>query len=211
MQRKFELIHGDCLEVMKDIPDGSVDAVITDPPYGMGIANMTLGNGKNQIYRGRDDWDSKPPPPRFFTWATSREHPVIIWGGNYFAEWLNNSRCWLVWDKGTGKNDFADCELAWTNQDVVVKKFFKSWVGANAKDGRERVHPTQKPVSLMKWVLGLFTEEGDTILDPFMGSGTTGVACAELGRNFIGIEIDKDYFEIAKKRVELAYAQKVMF
>ncbi len=201
---KVELHLGDCLEFMRTMPDKSVDAVITDPPYGIMVTKMRLGNGKRVIYRGNSEWD-KPLNSKYISEILRISKQTIIWGGNYFVEYLTNSRCWLVWDKHTGANSFADCELAWTNLDKVVKKFDKSWVGANAKDTPIRVHPTQKPVELMRWCIDMV--EGATILDPFMGSGTTGVACVQTGRNFIGIEIDPEYFSIAEKRIEEAQEQ----
>ena len=190
----IDIYCGDCLEIMPLLP--KVDLVVTDPPYGIGADKMTLGNGKNVIFRGDENWDSKPGniQPILDMKVNS-----IIWGGNYFN--VPPSRCWLVWDKGTGDNDFADCELAWTNKDSVVKKFFKSWVGANAKDRGQhhRVHPTQKSTSVIKWSIQMF--ESTLLLDPFLGSGTTLVACKELKRNGIGIEINEKYCEIAKKRL----------
>ncbi len=204
----YTLHMGDCLEYMRTLPAGSVDAVITDPPYGIGANRMTLGNGYKPIYRGVSDWDAIAPSPTCFAEMQRVSRIQIIWGGNYFADRLPVGRGWLVWDKLTGANDYADCELAWTNFDSVIKKYTRSWVGANAKDTRERSHPTQKPVALMRWCLDMAKVPlGATILDPFMGSGTTGVACMQTGRNFIGIEIDPGYFAIAKKRIEDAAAQ----
>jgi DNA modification methylase len=133
----------------------------------------------------------------------------IVWGGNYFC--LSPSRCWLVWDKGTGENSFADAELAWTNIDSVVRLLKHGWVGINARDGgEERGHPTQKPARLMFWCLER-VPPASTVLDPFMGSGTTGVACAQLGKSFTGIERERKYFDIACERISLAQAQGQMF
>ena len=200
------LYLGDCLEILPTLE--KVDAVITDPPYGIGANKMTLGNGKQKIERGALDWDAEPPSPKFFELSGLAAPIQIYWGGNYFG--LPRARCWLVWDKCTGANDFADCELAWTNLDMVVKKKVIPWVGANAKDTPSREHPTQKPVELIAWCIGL-AKSAQTILDPFMGSGTTGVACANLGRKFIGIEIEPKYFEIACERITNAYRQERLF
>ena len=203
----YELHLGDCLEVMRGMPAGSVDAVITDPPYGIGVNRMTLGNGKTAIYRGSDDWDRQSPPPQYFEEILRVSRYQVIWGGNYFSDRLPISRCWLVWDKLTGKNDYADCELAWTNFDAVVKKYTRLWLGANAKDTLERHHPTQKPVDLMMWCAEKMPK-GAVIFDPFMGSGTTGVAALQTGRRFVGIEIDPGYFATAQRRIEQAAMQQ---
>ena len=189
------IYHGDCREILLTL--GPVDLVLTDPPYGIGVTRMTLGNGNRKVFRGSEAWDDSTPD---LSWVISSGLPAIVWGGNYFQ--LPPSRCWFVWDKGTGSNDFADCELAWTNLDSTVRKYFQSWVGANAKESydKDRFHPTQKPVGLMKWCLNRL---GDgLILDPFMGSGTTLVAAKNLNRLAIGIEIEERYCEIAAKRLQ---------
>lgn len=129
-------------------------------------------------------------------------------GGNYFG--LPPSRCWLVWDKCTGENSYADAELAWTNIDRAVKLKRLAWVGANAKDTPERLHPTQKPVAVMQWCIQQLSNP-QTILDPFMGSGTTGVAAVKMGRKFIGIEREQKYFDIACERIYNAYRQNTLF
>jgi DNA modification methylase len=201
------VVEGDCLELMKALPDGCVDAVITDPPYGIGAHKMTLGNGKRVVFRGSGEWDARPADVIPFSVLPI---PVIIWGGNYFD--LPPSRCWLVWDKGTGDNDYADCELAWTNRDAVVKKYFRSWVGANAKETWEpdRYHPTQKPVGLMEWCIKQ-AGEPEIILDPYGGAGTLGVAAKRLGKHFLIFELSPEYCAIARKRIALVEAQPNLF
>ena len=201
------LYLGDCLDILPTLP--KVDAVITDPPYGIGVGSMTLGNGKKRIDRGEIDWDAAPPSEALISMiAMSAAREAILWGGNYFG--LPAARCWLVWDKCTGDNSFADAELAWTNLDRVVKLKRLAWVGNNAKDTPERLHPTQKPVAVMAWCIAQTTGIG-SILDPFMGSGTTGVAAARMGRSFIGIEREPSYFDIACRRIEDAQRQAPMF
>jgi site-specific DNA-methyltransferase (adenine-specific) len=191
---------GDCRDVLPGLTD--VDLVLTDPPYGIGANRMTLGNGQRRIYRGEGDWDSRPAD---ISAIIALGVDTVIWGGNYFD--LPASRCWLVWDKGTGDNDYADCELAWTNRDGVVKRYLRSWVGANAKERQDgdRFHPTQKPIELMRWCLN-FYPNANCILDPFMGSGTTLRAAKDLGRRAIGIELEEKYCEIAVRRL----AQQVL-
>jgi site-specific DNA-methyltransferase (adenine-specific)/modification methylase len=202
------LYLGDCMDILPTL--GKVDAVITDPPYGIGADKMTLGNGKRKIERGDMEWDSSPPSNELMALIHSKADLHIYWGGNYFG--LPASRCWLVWDKCTGANSFADCELAWTDIDSVVRKIALPWVGANAKDeSGERVHPTQKPLGVMRWSIEKCKPQPQTILDPFMGSGTTGVAAIQLGRKFIGIEREPKYFDIACKRIEQTVAQGQLF
>jgi DNA modification methylase len=185
------IYHGDALEIL---PVTTCDVVLTDPPYGIGAHRMTLGNGRRRIDRGDRDWDAVSPD---LEPLLALGVPAIIWGGNYHG--LPASRCWLVWDKGTGDNDYADCELAWTNINGVVKRYYRLWVGTHARERTEmRLHPTQKPVELMRWCLG-FLPAG-VVLDPYMGSGTTLVAAKDLGRRAIGIEIEERYCEIAARR-----------
>jgi len=197
------LILGDCLEVMPLL--GNVDAVVTDPPYGIGEDGGRFRDRKGGGHRilEKKDWDKVRPSDEIFNAMLAASCPTIIWGGNYFADLLPASKGWLYWDKLMG-GDFADGELAWTNLDRALRKFTM----CNKMGGKQ--HPTQKPVALMQWCLG-FLPGAETILDPFMGSGTTLVACAKLGRKGIGIELDPDYFEIACKRVEEAYRQPDLF
>ena len=204
------LYHGDCLEILPTLE--KVDAVVTDPPYGIGESS------KNFASRGklasadkyeRSNWDDSPCDPRILDWAITNSDNQIIWGGNYFS--LPPTSCYLVWDKLGPANDFADCELAWTNMRRAVRRLRYLWNGCMRMERDiERTHPTQKPVGVMSWCLS-FIPNAETILDPFMGSGTTGVACAQLGRKFIGIEIERRYFDIACERIEKAYAQGKLF
>jgi len=198
---------GDCLEFMKSMPDKSVDAVITDPPYGIGesgkknATRVSLASPKDY---GNYSWDEKPATQEQIDNCRRISINQVFFGGNYFV--LPPSSSWIVWDKlNTG--DFADCELAWTSHKKAVRKFSYLWNGMIKQKQEDRFHPTQKPLSLMKWIIENYTLECSTIFDPFMGSGTTGVACVQTGRNFIGCEIDKGYFEIAKKRIEQAQQQ----
>jgi DNA modification methylase len=195
-----KLILGDCLEVMRGMPDKSVDAVITDPPYG--IADVWKGGSScgwrvaRLATQERNNWDKKPDGEVFKEIIRVCKN-AIVWGGNYFE--LPTSRGWLVWNKPERGFSLSEAELAWTSYDMPMRVY------DCRRSDPDRTHPTQKPLSLMKWCI-TFTE-GDTILDPFMGSGTTGVACVQTGRNFIGIEIEPKYFEIAKKRIEQAQLQ----
>jgi DNA modification methylase len=201
------LILGDCLKVMPLL--GKVDAVVTDPPYGIDYGNaggFSASAGWNQ-WRGQAEWDKARPSPEIFETILRLSKEQIIWGGNYFADLLPPSMRWLAWDKGQRDFTLADMELAWTSQQKAVRVFTYAR-GKAVQDGKQ--HPTQKPLALMEWCLG-FLPNAKTILDPFMGSGTTLVACQRLGRNGTGIELDPDYFAIACKRVDEATRQPDLF
>jgi len=203
------LILGDCLEVMPLL--GKVDAVVTDPPYGIGEAagkNKSRGKLAVAVDYGDLEWDNEPCPPKALSLMRHCGNLQIIWGGNFFD--LPPTSCYLVWDKMNGKTDFADCELAWTNLKQAVRLIKWQWNGMIRKGHEPRCHPTQKPLGVMKWCLE-HLPDSQTILDPFMGSGTTGVACANLGRKFIGIEIEEKYFDIACKRIDQAQRQGQLF
>lgn len=204
-----ELYLGDCLEVMPTL--GKVDAVVTDPPYGIGESsknfasrdNLAVANGYAQ--KGWDDTTADDA----IDLAIRRSDHAIIFGGNYYD--LPPTSCFLVWDK-LNSGDFADCELAWTNLPKAVRRLKFLWNGCMRRERDvPRQHPTQKPVGVMKWCIEHLPKDSKTILDPFMGSGTTGVACVQLQRRFIGIELDETYFDIACKRIEEAYKQPSLF
>ena len=208
------LYNMDCMEGMKQFPDKYFELAIVDPPYGIGANKMTLGNGKRKIYRGSEDWDREPPKPEYFSELFRVSKNQIIWGANHFISRIPiDSSCWIFWDKGTGDNDFADGELAWTSFSSTVRKYFKSWVGANAKERNEtdRMHPTQKPIDLYKWLLTSYANKGDKILDTHVGSASSLIACHELGFDYIGFEIDKDYYNSAQERLEAVKAQISIF
>ena len=213
---------GDCREILPTL--GKVDAVVTDPPYGINfrwkgakrnglVSGLSWGAGRRSI---EPEWsdivdDDKPfDPSPFFAFPE-----VILWGGNNYSG-LGPARCWLVWDKrrDTTPDHHGDCELAWTNLDSVIRCHRQVWRGI-VREGEENVangdkhHPTQKPLALMTWCL--HHTKGETILDPFMGSGTTGVAAVKLGRKFIGIEIEERYFNIAIRRIQAALDAPDMF
>jgi len=215
---KIELHNCDCLEFMKTMPDKSVDCVVTDPPYGIGENNKkNLSRGgfctpkwkraKAKDY-GEFNWDSEAANQEQINHCLRISKNQIVFGGNFFN--LPPSPCWIVWDKLNGKSDFADCELAWTSYKTSVRKFSYLWAGFLKKNPEERYHPTQKPLSLMVWILENYTSPGDTVFDPFFGSGTTGVACVQTGRDFIGCEIDPGYFSIAQKRIHDAQQQPTL-
>jgi len=207
-----DLYLGDCLEILPTLADNSVDAVITDPPYGIGEArNNNASRSLLAISKdyGISDWDDERIP-EFIPLIQRLTDNIVIFGGNYYADLLPPSMGWIVWDKHNGKTDFADCELAWTSQHRAIRQIDWTWHGMIRQGNEKRYHPTQKPFGVMKWIVENYTNPGDTILDPFMGSGTTGIACIQTGRNFIGIEIDPKYYEIAENRIAEAQLQMRM-
>lgn len=210
------LILGDCREVLPGL--SGVDAVVTDPPYGIGMDRGTRGCGYDGFGQGKKraprqyegGWDASRPDQDVFNLILSSAPRHIIWGGNYFADMLPVSQKWLWWNKLQTMPTYSDGELAWTSlPGTSTKKFVYNGSGLMARE-KEREHPTQKPVELLKWCLTLLPN-ADSILDPFVGSGTTGVACARLGRRFVGVEIHEPYFDIACRRIEAAQRQADLF
>ena len=213
------LYLSDCRDILPTL--GKVDAVVTDPPYGIGEAGGNAvkrqrkigGNSKalaDQRVYDVLDWDNEPISSALIEMVRAAGNWQVIFGGNYYD--CPPTSCWLVWDKHNGANDFADCELAWTNLPKAVRRIRYMWHGMLRANGEERGdHPTQKPIGVMKWAIGHLPEPNHTILDPFMGSGTTGVAAVQMGRKFIGIEREPKYFDIACKRIEDAQRQGDMF
>ena len=201
----WQIIHGDCLEVLKTLPSGSVDAVVTDPPYGVdhncNYKRFTNGIAKQRTYRQVVGDDRPFDPDPFLGYPH-----VILWGANAYSHRLPPGS-WLVWDKRhkNGTAFVSEAEVAWKKGGHGTRIYSETCQGFVRKE--KTVHPTQKAVGLMEWCLS-FLPEGCTVLDPFMGSGTTGVACINTGRKFIGIEIDAGYCEIARKRIEEAERKK---
>jgi DNA modification methylase len=203
----YKLYNGDCLKYLKSLKDNEIDVLITDPPYGKKADKGTNGFGRSKNRRYSDSWDSKIPSKEVFNEMLRVSKKVIIFGGNYFAHLLPPSKCWIFWDKKGDiafKNPFADGELIYTNFTKPVKKIVFKQQGFITDSKDRRVHPTQKPSELMQILIENYTNENDIILDCFMGSGSTGVACMNTGRKFIGIELDNNYFNIAKQRIEEA-------
>jgi len=204
------MMLGDCLDLLPGVPRH--DAVVTDPPYGIGESagkaktrTSSLGRKTKsaQIYRkdyGDDDWDAKPIDAALMDAVRAAGKWNIIFGGNYYE--LPATSCWLVWDKLNGDTDFADCELAWTNMPKAVRRIKYLWNGCMRANRETRGdHPTQKPVGVMSWALKQLPADARTVIDPFAGSGTTGVACVLAGLSFTGIEREARYFDAACRRI----------
>jgi DNA modification methylase len=205
----FELMLGNCLEFMKNIPDKSIDLIIADPPYGKKADKGTngFGSAKNRRYPG--GWDNARPSKEVFEEMFRVSKAVICFGANYFSDMLPPSNHWIFWDKKGDiafRNPFADGELIYTTFKKPVRKIVFRQQGFITDSKDERFHPTQKPSELIQMLIESYSSVGDTILDPFMGSGSTGVACANTGRRFIGIEIDQKYFNIASERIADAFS-----
>ena len=207
MINKMNKIHNcDCLEFMKQVPDGYFDLVLTDPPYGIdaggGVGGTYAKKGwKKRIIHDKKEWDKEIPSKEYFDEIQRISKNSIIFGGNYFAHLLPASKGWIYWSKRMGGN-FSDGELAWTSFDRGLKAVE---IGRQQELAPlERVHPTQKTPKLFRWILTEYInrENTKTIFDPFMGSGTTAIACKSLGLDWCGCELEADYCEIARKRLE---------
>ena len=200
------IYNGDCRQILPAL--GEFDLLLTDPPYGIGADNQKqiLSRSKKAKAKdyGKQNWDSSTVEDWLLLLALSKAINQIIFGGNYYN--LPPSQCWLVWDKQNGENDFADCEMAWTNYRKSIRLKSHLWNGMIRKNNEERFHPTQKPLEIMTWALTFAGEDAKTIIDPFAGSGTTGRAAKDLGRQAVLIEREEKYCEIAAKRM----AQEVL-
>lgn len=219
---KYQLNHFynmDCMEGMKEFPDKYFELAIVDPPYGIGESgkkNHTRSKlAKAKDYKPFHGDDLKPPTEEYFNELFRVSKNQIIWGANHMMHIIaKKSPCWIVWDKNNGDNDFADCELAWTSFDTAVRQFTYTWAGMlqeNMKNKEFRIHPTQKPVALYHWLLNNYAKQGDKILDTHVGSASSLIACHDLGFDYIGFELDKDYYEQATKRLEQHKSQMNLF
>jgi site-specific DNA-methyltransferase (adenine-specific) len=212
----IRLFNTDCMEFMRGLPDKAYDLAIVDPPYGLGEDGGKLrtkadrpNSHLSQYKHARKGWDVKPPA-EYFKELFRVSKNQIIWGGNFFVEDIaKNSSCWIFWDKNIG-GDQADGELAWTSFTTAVRIFFgHPFIGTNG--GKDRIHPTQKPVALYRWLLQNYAKPGQKILDTHGGSMSIAIACDIEGYDLDLCELDKDYFEAGKKRLEQHQAQPRMF
>lgn len=205
----INLYHRDCMELMRETPDKYYDLAICDPPYGISV-NMNAGRKKGERKRHEDKrWDDSIPSDDYFEELMRVSKNQIIWGGNYFP--LPLTKSWIFWDKNIPKGmSFADGELAWTSIDIVLRKAnipYSGFVGSDIS----RIHPTQKPVALYKWLLHNYAKQGDKILDTHLGSGSIAIACHEMGFDLDACEIDKDYYDAAVKRFKQNTSQQKLF
>ena len=194
---EIKIIHGDCMEYMATLKDKAFELAIVDPPYGIKV-NHNMGRRSGDIssdYK-KVEWDDEPPTKEYFKELFRISQNQIVWGANHFMDLISRrSPCWIVWDKKfSNEVSFASCELAYTSFDSVTKRFEYS---SSRKDG---IHPTQKPVALYQWLLKNYAKQGDKILDTHLGSGSSAIACDIMGFDFVGIEIDEDYYKAALDR-----------
>ena len=214
---EFGFYNMDCMDGMKQFPDDYFDLAVVDPPYGIGASNYTRGGTQHghAIAQSKrytiKDWDSTKPGREYFNELFRVSKNQIIFGGNHLVSKIGlDSSCWIVWDKLTGDNNYADCELAWTSFDTAVRKYSFQWKGmfqGDMKNKEIRIHPTQKPVALYKWILSNYAKPGDKILDTHVGSASSLIACYDLGFDYVGFEIDEEYYKLASKRLEEVKAQ----
>ena len=215
----IELLNCDCMEYMAKLPDKSFDLAIVDPPYGIGEnGDRNASRGKLAIaqdYKSFAGGDKEPPSKEWFIELQRVSKNQIVWGANHYMQNICiGSSCWIVWDKLTGQSDFADCELAFTSFRTAVRKFTFQWSGmlqGDMKSKEQRIHPTQKPVKLYEWLLTNYAKPGQRILDTHLGSGSSAIAAHYFGVDFVGCELDKDYYNLAVKRFEQQTAQLAMF
>ena len=206
-----QVFNLDCLEYLKTVPDKFFELAIVDPPYGIGAGSENFINGTSKTpkpYYRLHDWDNVTPSKEYWEELKRVSKNQVVWGGNYFAEYLGNFRCFICWDKTIHGNSYADCELAWTSFDSVARYYRKN-ICQVTKEGR--MHPTQKPVTLYNFILSEFAKQGDKILDTHMGSQSSRIAAYDMGFDYWGTELDKDYFDAGNKRFELFKSQGKLF
>ena len=203
----IELLNCDCMEYMATVPDKYFDLAIVDPPYGINFDGQKECKKTNRIGHDFKGWDDAIPTSEYWAELFRVSKNQIVWGGNYMTNYLKQSRCWLIWDK---EQEFSgsDFEMAWTSFDSAAKAFRMSRVEAYTH--QVKIHPTQKPIKLYDWILMKYAKPNDLILDTHLGSGSSAIAAHYFGVDFVGCELDKDYFEAAKARFDMATKQLAM-
>lgn len=200
---KVTIYQGDCMELMAGLDDKAFDLAVVDPPYGIGVTKMKMG-GRKTVKPSSKNWDDSVPGPEYFAELFRASKNQIIWGGNYFD--LPCSQYFAVWDKGETMygRDFAECELAWVRSGGTR-------LHKQSPNDNYRIHPTQKPVKLYDWILANYAKPEQRILDTHLGSASSAIAAYYFGCEFVGIELDEDYFEAACRRLDLATRQEALF
>jgi site-specific DNA-methyltransferase (adenine-specific) len=218
---EINFFNCDCIEFMKSKPDKCYDLAIVDPPYGIGASDYKRGGTQNGNSKakckeyGSKNWDNATPTTEYWNELKRISENQIVWGANHFISKIPfDSSCWIVWDKENGENGYADCELAWTSFKSAVRKFKWKWQGMlqqNMKNKQNRIHPTEKPIELYRWILQNYAKQGDKILDTHGGSMSSAIACHIEGFDLDICEIDKDYFEAGVKRFNIYKQQQTLF
>jgi site-specific DNA-methyltransferase (adenine-specific) len=217
----IELLNMDCMEYMKTCKDNEFDLAIVDPPYGIGwdgdnledYNSTSCESWKKRKPKGyeKKDWDKERPSKDYFNEVFRISKDQIIWGGNYFSDYLRPTGSWIVWDKQVVMPTFSDGELAWCSIKNSVKFARFLWAGYRKCEETNRIHPTQKPVKLYQWLLDNYSEPNQRILDTHLGSGSSAIAAHYFGCDFVGIEIDEDYFKAAQERFNNETRQEALF
>ena len=206
----INLYNTDCMQALRQMSDNQYDLAIVDPPYGIQQARgISFGKYARDIHTEKD-WDNKIPSSEYFEQLQRVSVNQIIWGGNYFLDYLYNTRCMLVWNKKNGGNPLSDCELAWTSFTSSVRMFTYNHI-QDYNAGIKRIHPTQKPIDLYEWILDKYAKPGDKILDTHLGSGSIAVACHNTGHSLDAYEIDAEYFAAAQARLNEHQRQMRLF
>ena len=217
----IEYFNEDCMAGMARYPDKYFDLAIVDPPYGIGFDGNTTVKGKSgkastftdKQHHIKKEWDVSRPTAEYFAELQRVSKNQIIWGGNYFADLLPPQKGWIFWDKkitNANNTNFSDGELAWTSFNCILRRFTYDWIGfgyLNNPQQEKKIHPTQKPVALYKWLLKNYAKQGDLILDTHVGSASSLIACHDMGFDAVGFELDPDYYKTSKQRLEDFMAQ----
>jgi len=203
-EQKYKI--GDAYDLLKELPSKSIDLILTDPPYGIKVSAKSVSlRGKAKITQHKDfNWDQNRLEKKYFDEMLRVSKNQIIFGGNYYTDYLYPTSCWIVWHKDNGDSNFSDCDLAWGSFKTSIRYFKHRWHGMLQEDmshKEEKLYPTQKPLKLFEWILKKYSNENDLICDPFLGSGTTLRACMNTNRNCIGFEINPDCEKIYKERL----------
>lgn len=207
-----EFFNEDCIEGIKRYPDKFFDLAIVDPPYGINV-NMQMGKKKNEKPRyEKKNWDKSIPTQEYYEELFRVSKNQIIWGGNYMTNYLPPSMGWICWDKEVPFGvSFSDFEMAWTSFNQAAKKVRMAYCGFIGLDNNKRIHPTEKPIKLYKWTLENYSTVGSKILDTHVGSASSLIACEEMGFDYVGFEINKEYYDNAVKRINTYRSQLKLF
>lgn len=210
-----EVLNCDCMDYMKDIPDKWFELAIVDPPYGMGVQGQNPIKNKSDTKDFNTEWDVAPPDETYFNELKRVSVSQIIWGGNYFLDYLGYCKAPIVWDKLNGASLYADGEMAWTGGKLPrnLKIFRHQWCGAfkDSERGVKNIHATQKPIALYKWLLKNYAKPADKILDTHIGSGSIRIACHDMGFELHGCELDHDYYKAQEERFKRHIQQDELF